>query len=169
MKPNNRLLSLLLALSLSMPALSLALSTDKDQPMYLEADSVDIDDAKGVSIYEGNVVITQGSTKLWADKIWVYRVDGETEKVFAIGKPVRFQQRMDDSDEVARGQALRAEYYARKDEIYLIGEALLEQGKDQFRSDRITYLRGKSQVKAGASAAGKKRVRVVIEPRKEQQ
>jgi lipopolysaccharide export system protein LptA len=41
---------------------------------------------------------------------------------------------------------------------------VLEQGADQFHSDRIVYNRVNSQVRAGASADGKERVRAVIEP-----
>ncbi|OQX44175.1 MAG: lipopolysaccharide transport periplasmic protein LptA, partial [Candidatus Sedimenticola endophacoides] len=46
--------------------------------------------------------------------------------------------------------------------LYLIGDAVLSQGKDSFKSDRITYDRVKAVVKAGASAKGKQRVRATI-------
>jgi lipopolysaccharide export system protein LptA len=39
----------------------MALSSDREQPINLEADAADIDDLKGISIYTGNVVLTQGS------------------------------------------------------------------------------------------------------------
>jgi lipopolysaccharide export system protein LptA len=45
----------------------------------------------------------------------------------------------------------------------MIGDAVLIQGKDSMRSDRIVYDRVKSVVKAGAAAKGKQRVRISIE------
>lgn len=141
-----------------------ALSGDREQPMTLEADSVFIDEGTGVSRYEGNVVITQGSLKLWADRLWIHRRDGKTQKLVSEGNPTRFRQLTDEQQEV-RGQALRAEFYVDRDELLLFDDAVLEQGSDSFRSDRIVYHRSTAQVRAGASAEGKQRVQVIIEPR----
>ena len=165
MKSTNRRFRRLLLLGLLMPTLLQALTSDKNQPMTLEADSVSIDDSTGVSLYEGNVLITQGSLKLWADRLWIYRRDGKTVKLVSEGKPTHFQQLTDDKEEI-RGRALRAEFYPEKDELLLFDDAVLEQGADQFRSDRILYNRVSAQVKAGTSADGKKRVQVIIEPEK---
>ena len=160
-----RLLRRLLLLGLLMPALLQALTSDKDQPMTLEADSASIDDGSGVSLYEGNVVVTQGSLKLWADKLWIHRRDGKTEKLISEGKPTHFEQLTDDQ-QMIRGHALRAEFYPQKDELLLFDDAVLEQGEDRFSSDRIRYDRGTAQVRAGTSAQGKQRVQVIIEPQK---
>lgn len=154
-----------LLMGLLFPLTLQALSGDRDQPMHLEADSVSIDEGTGVSLYQGNVVITQGSLKLWADRLWIHRRDGKTDKLISEGQPTRFQQTTDEQEEV-RGRALRAEFYVDRDELLLFDDALLEQGPDQFRSDRIIYNRTSSQVKAGTSADGKQRVQVIIEPRK---
>lgn len=155
----------LLLVGLMLPTLLQALTSDKDQPMTLEADSVSIDDSTGVSLYEGNVVITQGSLKLWADRVRVYRRDGKTVKIVSEGKPTHFEQLTDDQEKI-RGHALRAEFYPEKDELMLFDDAVLEQGEDRFSSDRIRYNRGAAQVRAGTSAQGKQRVQVVIEPQK---
>ncbi len=165
MKSTNPLLWIGLLCGLLAAAPTWALSGDRDQPMTLEADSVSIDESTGVSLYEGNVVITQGSLKLWADRLWIHRRDGKTEKMISEGSPTHFRQLTDDQQEV-RGRALRAEFYVDRDELLLFDQAELEQGSDRFRSDRIVYNRENSQVKAGASAQGKERVRVIIEPRR---
>jgi lipopolysaccharide export system protein LptA len=163
---SNRLRQIsLLSLALCWPLSLMALSGDRDQPMHLEADSVSIDESTGVSLYQGNVTITQGSLKLWADKLWVYRKAGKTDKITSQGAPTRFRQMSDDQVEI-RGQALRAEFYVERDEMLLFDNAVLEQGSDQFRSDRIIYNRASSQVKAGGSADGNGRVQVTIVPHK---
>ena len=63
-----------------------------------------------------------------------------------------------------RAEALRMEYQADKDEITLIDQAVVFQGTDTFRSDRILYDRINARVKAGASAKGKERVKIHITP-----
>jgi lipopolysaccharide export system protein LptA len=140
-----------------------ALQTDKDQPIMVEADSVEINDATGVSTYQGNVIIRQGSIKIQADKVQVHQARGDARKVIADGSPVKFEQQPDEG-KLVRGEARRAEYEMDGEILYLIGEAELHQGNDSFRSDRITYDRGRAMVKAGASAEGKERVRMTIEP-----
>jgi lipopolysaccharide export system protein LptA len=160
---NNPLRWLTLLLCLHGTTAALALSSDRDQPMTLEADSVTIDESSGVSLYEGNVIITQGSLKLWADRLWIHRRNGKTDKMISEGKPTRFRQLTDEQEEI-KGRALRAEFYVDRDELLLFDEAVLEQASDLIRSDRIVYNRTTSQVKAGASAQGKDRVQIIIEP-----
>jgi lipopolysaccharide export system protein LptA len=145
-----------------------ALESDKDQPMHLEADSLSVDEASGVVLYEGNVEITQGSLKIWADKLWIRRHQGKTQRLIGVGEPVRFRQLPDKGAGEVHGQARRVEINAQRDELLLIDDALLEQGGNRFHSDRILYNREKAVVRAGASAQGKKRVQVVIEPRKQE-
>lgn len=150
-----------------LPWLAWALASDQHQPIYMEADSVDIDEESGLSIYVGNVQVTQGTMRLLADKVTVYRVEKEIERIVAEGKPVKYRQQMDNDSQEVQGQAQTMEYFVTDERLYLIGEALLTQGRDNFRSDRITYFRHRSLVKAGASAKGKERVRAVINPRPE--
>jgi lipopolysaccharide export system protein LptA len=144
-----------------------ALESDKDQPMHLEADSLSVDEASGVVLYEGSVEITQGSLQIWADRLWIHRHQGKTEKIISEGSPVRFRQLPDKGGEEVRGQARRVEIHAQRDELLLIDDALFEQGSNHFSSDRIIYNREKAMVRAGGSAQGKQRVQVVIEPKKQ--
>jgi lipopolysaccharide export system protein LptA len=56
------------------------------------------------------------------------------------------------------------EYEAEREELTLIGDAVLIQGEDRFASDRIIYNRITERVTAGTSAQGSGRVKVRIEP-----
>jgi len=154
---------LFLALLLAAPTLATALESDKDQPIQIEADSVDIDDGKGTSTYKGNVELTQGSIRITADRVTITQHQGQSDHVEAVGSPVTFRQRTEGAKGIIKGRAKRAEYDANSEMLYLIDEAVLTQGSDSFKSDRITYDRARSVVKAGASAKGKKRVRVTIQ------
>ena len=142
-----------------------ALASDKDQPIDLEADSVELDEAKGLSIYSGSVLLKQGTLQVRADKVTVRHTGTKPAKVEAEGRPVRFQQLPDKSTEPVRGEALQAVYEVNSEELVLLGNAVLSQGRDTFRSDRIVYDRVKSVVKAGAAAKGKERVRITVDPK----
>ena len=156
--------ALILAL-LSAPAGVRALDEDQNQPLYLEADAADLDDPKAVSVYTGNVFIKQGSMEIRGDQVTVlHNEDRKPKHMTAVGKPAKYRQQMEGEEKEVEAEALRMEYDAAKDEITLVGEALLFQGQDTFRSDRIVYDRARGQVKAGASAKGSERVRITINP-----
>ena len=160
---HDRLLAIALLGTLSGPAG--ALSSDKDQPLDLEADSAEIDEGKGMSVYIGNVIATQGSMRLESDRLTVFHSGTKAERLEADGKPARFQQLADDSPEPVKARARRLEYRFDSEELILTGDAVVLQGKDTFQSDRITYDRVKSVVKGGAAAKGKERVRITVDPK----
>ncbi len=165
MNPDCRTLPLLVGLlfSLGAPAAS-ALTSDKDQPINIVADSVDIDEGRGTSTYTGNVEINQGTIRVNADKVVVLHKPGQPRAIDATGKPARFRQLPDNSKQYVKGSAHTLHYRLDSEELVLTGDARLNQGKDRFASDRIVYDRSRAVVKAGAAAQGKDRVRVTIQP-----
>ncbi len=158
---SNKLTALLLLFLL--PLTASALESDKNKPIYIEADSVEIDNGKGVSVYQGNVDVTQGSIHFTADKVVVTRNEGKSDHIRATGNPVTFKQELEGKKEPVRGRSRAVEYDTDSEMLHMIGDSVLYQGKDSFKSDRITYDRTKSLVRAGASAKGKQRVRISIE------
>lgn len=156
-------LSLLPFLYFSSFPLAYALSSDNEQPIIIEADSVDIDENTGVSVYQGDVVFAQGTIRITADKVNVHQVERRTKKIFAWGNPATFRQLTEEQKEV-KGRAKRFEYFADKDEFIMVGDAVLTQQTDSFSSDRISYDRKNGLVKAGASAKGQQRVRIILDP-----
>lgn len=163
-RPGRRWLAI--ALLLIQPTLTHALESDKDQPIDVEADGVDMNDSKGISIYKGNVVLTQGSIVIKADKVTVTEKSDGANEVVAEGRPVTFRQETEGDKGTIKGRANKTEYHANGEIIKMIGDAVLTQGKDTFKSDRITYDRAQAVIKAGASAKGQQRVKVTIGSKK---
>ena len=137
---------------------------------------MDIDDAKGVSIYRGNVRITQGSMVITGDTVTAYHnKDHELLKAVAIGKPATYKERQDGQDTDLKASAPRMEYDLEKDMVHLIGGGKVVQGKNTFEGQYIEYdlktdmIRARSSNPAGvpAQAAGKptKRIRVIFHPK----
>ena len=142
-----------------MPAAS-ALESDKDQPIELAADSVDVDEARGTSVYKGDVDLRQGSMRLQADSVTVQQQGRKPNRIVAVGN-VRFQQ--DSGKGPIKAKANKAEYEVNSEVLELTGNARLAQAGDTMSSDRIVYDRVKHKVKAGAAAKGKQRVRITIQ------
>ena len=51
-------------------SMALALPSDREQPIRVQADSAELDDKQGVAVYRGDVVVTQGSTKLTGNTVY---------------------------------------------------------------------------------------------------
>jgi len=129
-----------------------ALSTDKQQDIEIEADTAEMDDIKGITIYRGNVIVDQGSIHMTGDIMTVYNdANGETELVIMEGKKATYRQLPDDSKIYDEAEALQMEYYALKDYVILIDEALVTQEGLRFSGSRIEYDTILSQVKAKGS------------------
>jgi lipopolysaccharide export system protein LptA len=165
MKLSLRLLTALLCAAWT--GLAAALPDDQNQPIEIEADGVELDDGRNLSVYSGNVEVRQGSMHLWADQVTVNHADSrQPNRIIAVGKPARFRQLAEQGGKEVKAKSLRMEYDANSEEMVLIDQAELTQGQDRFSSDRIIYDRSKAVVKAGASAQGKQRVKISITPGK---
>ncbi|MDZ4263712.1 MAG: lipopolysaccharide transport periplasmic protein LptA [Pseudomonadota bacterium] len=141
----------------------------RDEPIYIESDSLNIDDAKGISTYQGNVLFRQGMATLKADTLEIKtRNRQEVQTIVAKGTPARFDQQSPEAGKDASGEALRIEYVAPKSLVIMDGQARFRQGENQFSGNRIEYEAEKKVVRAGKSVApdGKSgRVHIVIQPR----
>ncbi len=149
-----------------LPSLGWSLSTDRDQPMLIEADRAELDDAKGISIYRGNVKVTQGTLVLTGDTMTVHQKGDDVDKVIMDGNPATYKQRPDNKDQDVRAKAQRMEYYTNPEYIILLKQAEVEQEGDTLRSERIEYDVPKDKVNAGTDEPND-RVRIIIQPKSE--
>lgn len=164
-------LNVIRGLILSLAIISVAQAQmDSEQAIYIESDSLDIDDTRGVSTYRGNVQFKQGANQLWAEKVVIHsRERSELDKIVATGKPARFRQApAPGKDQETNGEANQIEYHALQGVVVLDGAARLSQGDNVFTGNRIEYETEKRLVRAGKAANAQKpgRVQVVIQPRK---
>lgn len=161
----NKLRRAALLCALLVPPAVFGLTSDRQQPIHIEADSVTLNDAAGTAVYRGNVHFTQGTTHLEAEEVTVYSADREkVDKVIADGDPATFRQRPDNQPEDVRGQARHIEYYADNERVILVRDAHLWQGKNEFSGSRIEYNIAAETVKA-QSDDEQGRVQVIIQPR----
>lgn len=141
---------------------------DRDKPVNLEADTVTLDDIRKVSVYQGNVILSQGTLMLRADRVQVTQSAGGLDKVVATGRPVSFRQKLDGHEEFIEGYAGRIEYNGTTNQLELIGEARLRRGADELRGAQISYNANTEFYKVVGQAdaqAPAGRVRAVIRPK----
>lgn len=145
---------------------------DRDKPINIEADRGTADDAKQIVVFEGRVVLTQGTFVLRADRLTV-RQDAEGFQFgTAEGKPATFRQKRDGVDEWIEGEAARIEYDGRAERVELFGGARINRGQDEVRGNYIAYetrtelfrVQGAKDPQGPASREG--RVRATIQPKK---
>lgn len=167
------------------PLASAAMTGDKEQPITIEADRVDIDDKKGVSTYQGKVRVTQGSMVMTADTVTTQAVGDkqarqrELDKIIAVGAPAHFRQLLDTKDaktgknEEMRGHAQRIDYFAREERLVLQGGSHVWKEGDEFSGNVIEYDVAQETVKAAMGNVGgqagegpQERVHAVIQPRR---
>lgn len=140
---------------------------DRDKPVNLEADSVTLDDIKKVSVYQGNVILSQGTMMLRADRVEVTQNAEGFNKVSATGRPVAFRQKLDGRDEFIEGFADRIEFDSTNSQLELIGQARLRRGSDELRGTQISYNSNTEFFKVIGQPGAKTpsgRVRAVIRP-----
>lgn len=153
----------MLALTLA-PTLAIALPEDRNQPIQLEASRGQIDQKTGVSIYEGNVVISQGSMRLTADTATIHVKDGNFQRMEATGKPatLRYRPAMDKPE--IQGVSPRVEYDVASAKVVMSGGARLTQGQDVFTGDRVEYDL-KDDIVRARGAGNQGRIQFTIQPR----
>lgn len=128
---------------------ALALKSDSDQPVNINSLKQSLDMQSNVSTFTDEVVITQGTIEIKADKVVVTRPGGDQNKTYieAFGNPVTFYQ-MQDNGKPVKGRAQKVRYDVVSQLVTLTGNAYLEQLDSNVRGDRITYLVQQQQMQA---------------------
>ncbi len=157
-----RLAALLLAL---LPALAWGLSSDRNQPIQIEADKAALDEDEGISIYEGNVLLQQGTLTLRGNRMTVHITDNQVDRVILEGRPASYAQRLEGETIEQQAEAGRIEYQAGAQRMILQQDARIWQEEtEEFSSDRIVINLKDNTLNAGGDGPGS-RVRIILQPR----
>ncbi len=171
--------ALIAVLMHSSPAL--AERADRTKPMVVEADRPGtVDLQRQVVVFNGNVVISQGTMVLRADRVEMREMPDGFRAASAIGTATRqatWRQRRDGvGDEVVEGVADRIEFDAKADTLRFLGSGVVRRMRAGVVADEITgativwdNLAEVFRVEGGAPTAANPsgRVRVVLSPRVE--
>ena len=157
-------LFILLAFALFICGPAHARDTERRDALNVRAATVNVDEKTGIAVYRGNVVMTQGSLRLEADRLEV-RTDKNRrlQTMIATGRPARLRGFTENREEELKADAERVVFQAAKREIEMSGNAWARQGADEFRADHIYYGIDEKQLVANGGPDG--RVHVIFQPR----
>jgi len=150
--------------------------TDREKPINYSADVGDVNYQTKVGTLTGNVIVTQGTLSIHADKIVLKQNPDNSLSATAYGNPVALRQKRDGLDEYYDGYAQRIEYDGAKEFVQLFDRALLRRGQDEIRSNYISYnaatelfkAEGRPETSPAPDDAGPgSRVRGVFQPKSE--
>jgi len=151
--------------------LALAEKADREKPIDIEADTLTSNEAKKTSTYTGNVILTQGTLAIHADKLVVREDSAGFQHSTSTGSPTTFRQKMEGKDEYIQGSGQRIEYDGHMDKVQLYVKAWVKRGQDMVQGEYIMYDANAeyAEVIGGPQAATasnpKGRVRAVIQPK----
>jgi lipopolysaccharide export system protein LptA len=118
---------------------TLAEKADREKPIFYQGDSGGANLASKDGELAGNVVITQGTLTLRADRIVFHQNLDNSLSATAYGNPVTIREKRDGVEEYYEGVAQRAVYDGQKRFLELFDRALLKKSGDEIRSNYITY------------------------------
>jgi lipopolysaccharide export system protein LptA len=150
-------------------ALAAAEQADSSRPTQIEANKMQADDVRRLTIFEGNVVVTRGTLKIGADRIVVHQDAEGYQHSTATGKPVRFRQKLDPKPPASEGgwmegEAQRIEMDDKSGKIELFGDARVNRAGDEVAGDYI-LVDQRADFFSVTPGKGQGRVRATLQPK----
>jgi lipopolysaccharide export system protein LptA len=161
----NVLTTLAFACSLSFPAF--AEQADREKPMNISADNCLYDQKAAKSVCTSNVVVTQGTMTIRADRLVISQDADGNQFAQGEGRPVRFRQKLDKSPDWLEAESLRFDYDGKKGFLQLLDKATVRKNQDVVNGDHITYDLNSELYHAKGGSAGS-RVNITIVPKKKE-
>ncbi len=143
-------------------------SAETVKAIQVEADRLELDQKKGISLYQGNVRLQRGNTSLIAERLELHSREGRITLALADGTPVQLQMHDREKGKTGRGEAQQVEYRLDEGILELRGAAQLWRNGDHFSGERLIYDDNRQQVRAFSNNKNNGRVRVILQPEKEQ-
>ena len=153
-----------LALALLAAGTAVARTSDRNQPMDIEAARSDCGLGENATCtFSGQATITQGTLRIVAEKAVVTQVAGKPSRAQFSGG-VRLQQEMDDGDHIdARSDSV--DYDMRNEVIVFTGNVSIAQQRGSLSGERVVYNLKTGQLESGGgTGGGRVKMRILPKP-----
>ena len=135
-----------------------AQAEDSQGGVQIESDSFDFDQASGISVYEGNVLVRRGTARLSGNRVEVYANQDAIEKIVATSGLSKFEVVVGNG-ETLTAQAQKIEVNLDQDVIYFLGKVRMENRGSTLSGEGFVYNLGDDTFK---SIEGSGRVRLEL-------
>lgn len=142
-----------------------AIDPQSKEPIQIESDHATLDDKAGTSSYSGNVIISQGLSRLEADFITVSSKDRKITSIKATGSPAHFIQQIASESVSTHGYGDAITYRTANDSLTFKGSAKLIQADNSFSGEEIEYDIVKKAIKAKGDESIGTRVKIQYFPK----
>ena len=169
MNPMNRLSLICLALVLIVPLQGKSWAAVSTEKIYVDADHMQANIETGVSVYTGNVKVTQGELVLSGDRIIVIQQNNEVERITVTGKPAHYNH-VTERGEVIEADSEKMVYNVSNNTLVLTINAELKHPEHYISSQKIIYNTLTKVAVAGDKSAAdssdeNKRVKITLSPK----
>jgi len=149
-------------LLLALPGPLLALKTDRQEPLEVNADSTEGSLGDGIATLRGNVEIRQGTMLIRSDIAEVEKVDGRVRSFELNGAPVHLQQEIEEEGLVT-AEARKVEYVVATGIVTLTGAADVIHPQYHISGEVLEYDMN-TQHFQGSGGDGNGRIRIRLDP-----
>ena len=150
----------------------LAERADRDKPVHLESDRATVkntgrsNNENRVSVFTGNVVLTQGTMTIRSDKMEIEENKDGFQNFIAYGNLVSYRQKSEGKNEYVEGWGERMEFDSKTDKVEFFKQARLRRGADEVHGEYISYESKTEFFQVNNGTNAKNRVRAVIQQKK---
>ncbi|WP_024851299.1 lipopolysaccharide transport periplasmic protein LptA [Hydrogenovibrio kuenenii] len=143
-------------------------SPDETQPVEITADTLNAKDKEGISIYQGNVIVIQGSTTIKGDKVTLHHPKRKISTAIVLGKPATFKRYLSEEKGWVTGHANKITYSTTNKTLLLEGNAkVVQEDKNTITGPRILY--DLTHKTLSAKGKAKQRIKMIFTPPEEQE
>lgn len=159
--------AILLAAALLLPGAAFAqqgFRADPDKPIEIEADALEVEDAKQTATFSGNVRVVQGDMRMKSDKVIVH-YDGSSQNGSRISRISATGNVLISSPDQQTASGDWATYTVRSRQIEMGNSVVLRQGENVIRGSRLMVDLASGQARVtGGESGGTTRVRGLFQP-----
>ena len=168
-RPGTRLLSCLVflglvflgLLSINMPLM--ALESDRQETLEVNANSTDGTLGDGITTLRGNVEIRQGTLHITADEAEVNKIDGKVGSVTFRGAPAFLEQEIEEQG-LVQATANVIDYQVASGLVTLSGSADVKHPQYQISGELLTYDLNVQHFQGSGDENGNSRIHIRLDP-----
>ena len=148
-------------LCLSLPLM--ALESDRQQPLEVNANSTDGTLGDGVTTLRGDVEIHQGTLHITADEAEVSKIDGRVSSVTFRGKPAFLEQEIEEQG-LVQATANVIDYQVASGLVMLTGSADVKHPQYRISGELLTYDLNIQHFQGSSDENGNGRIHILLDP-----
>jgi lipopolysaccharide export system protein LptA len=142
---------------------AIALQSDRQQPLEVNANSTDGTLGDGITTLRGDVEIRQGTLLITADEAEVSKVDGRVNSVTFRGQPASLEQEIEEQG-LVHATASEIAYQVANGLVTLTGNADVIHPQYEISGEMLTYDLNAQHFEGNADGEGNGRIHIRLDP-----